>query len=126
MIFEKQRCIENGMKLKFVDRNEYRSRNNEYYIEKLKNTYKNSVIIPEGGTNEKGIKGCEEILSDYDKAFFDVICPKFGLKWSSKWTGLRGRDPSGATPKRSKNASATQPRFFIVLTSILDANLVIF
>lgn len=73
-----KRCLENGMKLKFVDRNEYRSRNNEYYIEKLKNTYKNSVIIPEGGTNKKGIKGCEEILSDYDKAFFDVICVPVG------------------------------------------------
>ena len=72
-----KRCLENGMKLKFVDRNEYRSRNNEYYIEKLKNTYKNSVIIPEGGTNEKGIKGCEEILTVSD-AKFDYICCAVG------------------------------------------------
>ncbi|MBL6649010.1 MAG: 1-aminocyclopropane-1-carboxylate deaminase/D-cysteine desulfhydrase [Flavobacteriaceae bacterium] len=73
-----KRCIENGMKLKFVDRNEYRLRNNKVYIKKLKKTYMNSLIIPEGGTNDKGIKGCEEILSDDDRVFFDVICVPVG------------------------------------------------
>ncbi len=70
--------IKNGMKLKFVDRNEYRLRNNKVYIKKLKKTYMNSLFIPEGGTNDKGIKGCEEILSDDDRVFFDVICVPVG------------------------------------------------
>ena len=34
-------------------------------------------LIPEGGTNELAIKGCEEILSDED-ASFDYICCSIG------------------------------------------------
>ena len=34
-------------------------------------------ILPEGGTNALAIKGCQEILTDEDRAF-DVICCAVG------------------------------------------------
>ena len=36
------------------------------------------VIIPEGGTDAKGIKGCTEILTEEDKTHFDTITVSFG------------------------------------------------
>ena len=66
-----------GMEFVFVSRNEYRKRNKKDYLESLKNIYKDAYIIPEGGTNNLGIYGCQEILCEEDK-FFDVICCPVG------------------------------------------------
>lgn len=63
-----------GMQFKFVSRIQYRDKTNENFIEKLKNEFGEFYLIPEGGTNELAIKGCEEILTDADKAFDFVCC----------------------------------------------------
>lgn len=66
-----------GMSFKFVSRSDYRRKEEPAFIASLKNTYHNSFIIPEGGTNELAVKGCEEILEkeDFD---FDFICVAVG------------------------------------------------
>jgi 1-aminocyclopropane-1-carboxylate deaminase len=43
----------------------------------LKQKFGNFYVIPEGGTNDLAIKGCEEILSEKDSKF-DVICVAVG------------------------------------------------
>ena len=73
-----QKCSDLGMKFEFVSRKKYRERNTSKYNCELQFKFKNSYIIPEGGTNILGIKGCEEILSKYDKEFFDVVCVPVG------------------------------------------------
>ncbi|MDA0757520.1 MAG: pyridoxal-phosphate dependent enzyme [Bacteroidetes bacterium] len=72
-----QKCNDFGMKLIFISREDYRKRNEIDYINYIKNKFKDSYIIPEGGTNEFGVLGCEEILSLED-SFFDVICCPVG------------------------------------------------
>ena len=61
---------EQGMIFNFVSREEYREKDSIIYLKKLKEKYPDYYIIPEGGTNEEAIKGCEEILhegcDDYD------------------------------------------------------------
>lgn len=66
-----------GMKFEFVSRKEYRNKDSEEYIQELKQSYNNSFIIPEGGTNELAIKGCEEILTEADRDF-QYICSSVG------------------------------------------------
>ena len=60
------------MKFVYISREEYRKRNHIKYIDSLQKLYKDSFIIPEGGTNHLGVKGCEEILTKKDEDF-DVI-----------------------------------------------------
>ena len=73
-----QRCFDNGMEFKFISREKYRFRNDSNFLKNLSSKYNNAFIIPEGGTNDLGILGCEEILTLRDKNFFDVICVPVG------------------------------------------------
>ncbi|EDP72240.1 putative D-cysteine desulfhydrase (DcyD) [Flavobacteriales bacterium ALC-1] len=66
-----------GMHLKFISREDYRNKTNSDFIEKLKNEFDNFYLIPEGGTNDLAVKGCEEILQLQDETF-DYICCAVG------------------------------------------------
>lgn len=68
---------ENGMQFEFVSREEYRLKSEIFYIEKLKDKFGDFYLVPEGGTNELAVKGCEEILTDED-AFFNYVCCAVG------------------------------------------------
>ncbi len=72
-----QMAHENGMQFDFVSRSEYRLKHLSNFIDKLREKHGNFYLIPEGGTNELAIKGCEEILQPEDKEF-DVICVPIG------------------------------------------------
>ncbi|NNM09459.1 MAG: 1-aminocyclopropane-1-carboxylate deaminase/D-cysteine desulfhydrase [Flavobacteriaceae bacterium] len=66
-----------GMKLIFMSREDYRQKENydilRRYVAKLSDYY----IIPEGGTSELAVKGCEEILTSNDSQF-DYVCVSVG------------------------------------------------
>ncbi|MBF2708142.1 1-aminocyclopropane-1-carboxylate deaminase/D-cysteine desulfhydrase [Flavobacterium soyangense] len=66
-----------GMQFKFVTREDYRRKTEPEFIENLTQEFGNFYLIPEGGTNEFAVKGCEEILSEED-AEFDFICCAVG------------------------------------------------
>lgn len=66
-----------GMNLDFVTRQVYRNRHDDFFNLYLRDKYPNYYIIPEGGTNELAIKGCEEIL-DYQDKIFDIVCCSVG------------------------------------------------
>lgn len=66
-----------GMKFEFISRESYRTKEDVSYIEKLHQKYGDFYLLPEGGTNELAIKGCEEILTDEEDSF-DYICCSIG------------------------------------------------
>jgi len=68
---------ENGMQFEFVTREDYRHKCEASFIEKLKEKFGDFYLVPEGGTNELAVKGCEEILTDED-AVFDYVCCAVG------------------------------------------------
>lgn len=72
-----KKASENGMQFKFVSRTQYRDKNNAAFLDQLKNKFGDFYLIPEGGTNEFAVKGCEEILTEEDK-MFDFICCAVG------------------------------------------------
>jgi 1-aminocyclopropane-1-carboxylate deaminase len=68
-----KRAHDNGMRFKFVSRELYRKRNEPELLISLRNEFGDFYPIPEGGTNDLAIKGCEEILNPADTEF-DFIC----------------------------------------------------
>ena len=64
-----------GMQFHFVSRTTYRNKEEPSFLNNLHKIFGNFYLIPEGGTNELAIKGCEEILTSEDKVFFThVVC----------------------------------------------------
>lgn len=63
-----------GMKLRFLSRDDYRRKTDELFLNDLKNQFQNSYIIPEGGDNELGQKGCGEILNEETFEYHHVFC----------------------------------------------------
>lgn len=66
-----------GMQFHFVSRSDYRLKNDDGFLKKLKARFGNFYLLPEGGTNDLAVKGCEEILTDSD-AQFNVVCCAVG------------------------------------------------
>ena len=62
-----------GMQFYFVSRTAYRDKEEPSFISHLHEKYGNFYLVPEGGTNNLAIKGCEEILTDADKEYFTHI-----------------------------------------------------
>jgi len=64
-----RRAVKDGMQFVFTGRGHYRLRNHRDFIKELIPDHESWYIIPEGGANKEGIKGCEEILGEQDKDF---------------------------------------------------------
>ncbi len=66
-----------GMQFDFISREKYSQKEDASYLEELKIKFEGGYILPEGGTNDLAIKGCEEILVQEDVQF-DYICCAVG------------------------------------------------
>ncbi|MFW2037712.1 1-aminocyclopropane-1-carboxylate deaminase/D-cysteine desulfhydrase [Acinetobacter ursingii] len=67
-----------GMQLEFINRQDYRDKDQADFLAELQSRFPNAYIIPEGGTNSLAIQGCKEILSEQDRQNYDVICCAVG------------------------------------------------
>lgn len=67
----------NGMKFYFVSRETYRNKSDISFLNQLREKYGDFYLIPEGGTNQLAVKGCEEILTKEDNQF-NYICSAVG------------------------------------------------
>jgi 1-aminocyclopropane-1-carboxylate deaminase len=68
-----QFAIAQGMKLYYVSREKYKSKHMIEYSNLLDQQFSNFFLIPEGGANLLGIKGCKEIISHIHISFDFVI-----------------------------------------------------
>ncbi len=66
-----------GMKFVFISREDYRLKETQDFIERLRKEFGDFYLLPEGGTNKLAIKGCEEILTESDSEFTHV-CSSIG------------------------------------------------
>jgi 1-aminocyclopropane-1-carboxylate deaminase len=66
-----------GMQLEFISREEYHLKTESSFLENLEKQFGDFYLIPEGGTNELAIKGCQEILTEEDSDF-DYVCCSVG------------------------------------------------
>jgi|SRR5690554_221222 len=66
-----------GMHLHFISRDAYRNREHPECIQTLKDAFGSFYLLPEGGTNDKAVEGCREILVK-DDTIYDYICVSVG------------------------------------------------
>ena len=66
-----------GMELHYINRAQYRQKNEISFLKKIKQQFGNVYILPEGGSNSLAVKGCGEIVQEINNEMngaFDVIC----------------------------------------------------
>ena len=67
-------ALSKGMKLKYISREMYRQKNDEFFLIELRKEFPDAFIIPEGGANIFGIEGSNEILNEYTEHFDFIAC----------------------------------------------------
>lgn len=72
-----QKAQDFGMVFEFVSRESYRDKESPFFTDNLREKYGDFYLLPEGGTNDLAVKGCEEILTEEDTEF-DYICCAVG------------------------------------------------
>ena len=65
---------EKGMQLVFVSREEYKQKTEILYLQNLQEKFPYAYMIPEGGDNALGQKGCEEVLSNSTSTYDLIFC----------------------------------------------------
>ena len=66
-----------GMQLHYLDRKQYRQKNDASFKNELLDRFGEVYLLPEGGSNRLALKGCEEIVHETMTQLqqpFDVIC----------------------------------------------------
>jgi 1-aminocyclopropane-1-carboxylate deaminase len=71
-------CVNWGMQLRFISREEYKNKDTSLFLERLKAEFLTYHIITEGGNNELGRKGTQEILNGIQAEKYNHICCAVG------------------------------------------------
>jgi 1-aminocyclopropane-1-carboxylate deaminase len=66
-------AAEHGMTLKYISRSEYRTKADPGFADRLHAEFGDFHLIPEGGANAYGLRGCAELVTEIDVPF-DVFC----------------------------------------------------
>lgn len=85
-----QHCLDDGMELQFVSREEYALNEDPVYLKNLQEKYPHFLIIPYGGSNEAGRKGAAEIASLIPSETTHVCC---AVGSGTTFIGLRNSLP---------------------------------
>ena len=66
-------AVSRGMRLAYLDRGAYRRKDSPETTNALRARFGEFYLLPEGGSNELGVRGCAELPREIDVGF-DVIC----------------------------------------------------
>ena len=64
----------NGMDIHFVSRETYKRRHEADYIKGLHEQFGEIYMIPEGGSNDRGVQGAAEIIDDINNEYDLIAC----------------------------------------------------
>jgi 1-aminocyclopropane-1-carboxylate deaminase len=68
-------AVRHGMTLAYLDRTTYRQKGDPEVVEGLRERFGDFYLIPEGGGNELGVRGCAEIAREIEVEFDLICCP---------------------------------------------------
>lgn len=80
-----------GMRFHFVSRADYSRKNDSTFLQELRQEFGDFYLIPEGGNNKEGIRGCTTIL-DRVGSYDHVLC---ACGTATTYTGLLLSIPDG-------------------------------
>lgn len=85
-------AVRHGMTLTYLDRGSYRRKDDPALVDALRRRFGDVHLVPEGGGNEHGVRGCAELPGEIGTDF-DVICcaSGTGTTLAGVATALRGR-----------------------------------
>ncbi|SEF20540.1 1-aminocyclopropane-1-carboxylate deaminase [Amycolatopsis pretoriensis] len=63
-----------GMRLTYLDRATYRAKTDPAVVAGLRREWGEFFLIPEGGANAAGVRGCTELVAEIDRPFDVVTC----------------------------------------------------
>ena len=66
-------AVSRGMRLAYLDRSTYRRKTEPAVLDVLTKQFGRCYVVPEGGSNALGVRGCAELPVEIDLAF-DVLC----------------------------------------------------
>lgn len=64
-----------GMTLTYLDRTTYRDKRNPQVIAALRDEFGGFYLLPEGGSNAEGVRGCAAIPAEITQPFDIICCP---------------------------------------------------
>ncbi|HTM64687.1 MAG TPA: hypothetical protein VL093_00045, partial [Flavipsychrobacter sp.] len=85
-----QSCIDHGMQLAFLSREDYELKTNPDFLTDLSKKFKNPFIIPEGGANAQGREGAASI-AHFIPTYYSHSCVSVGT--GTTLIGLRNALP---------------------------------
>jgi 1-aminocyclopropane-1-carboxylate deaminase len=84
-------AVSRGMRLVYLDRAAYRRKNDSEIVAALRQQFGDFYLLPEGGSNDLGARGCAEIPEEIDPDFDVICCPcGTGGTLAGIAAGLRG------------------------------------
>ncbi|MGK3206165.1 1-aminocyclopropane-1-carboxylate deaminase/D-cysteine desulfhydrase [Amycolatopsis sp. MEPSY49] len=63
-----------GMTLTYLDRTAYRAKADPDVLDGLRRAWGEFFLIPEGGANAAGVRGCAELVAEIDRPFDVITC----------------------------------------------------
>ncbi|WP_392530526.1 1-aminocyclopropane-1-carboxylate deaminase/D-cysteine desulfhydrase [Nostoc sp. C117] len=115
-------AVQQGMQLVYLDRQTYRQRNTAALHDSLRQRFGEVFIIPEGGNNLNGVRGCTEIISE--AIAFNYVCVACGTATTLAGIALslhQGQKAIGFPVL--KNGSFLAQEIEILLTNYLASDL---
>jgi 1-aminocyclopropane-1-carboxylate deaminase len=68
-------AVRRGMRLTYLDRGTYRHKHDAAVIARLRQEFGSFYLVPEGGSNGLGVRGCAEIPAEIPDDFDVICCP---------------------------------------------------
>lgn len=68
-----EQAAQDGMHLHYVSRSDYKLKEQSDFIEGLRNEFGNFYLVPEGGGNKLGVKGCTDIVNEIEIDFDYIL-----------------------------------------------------
>jgi 1-aminocyclopropane-1-carboxylate deaminase len=68
-------AVRHGMRLTYLDRETYRHKHDPAVIARLRQEFGDFYLVPEGGSNGLGVRGCAEIPAEISDDFDVICCP---------------------------------------------------
>jgi 1-aminocyclopropane-1-carboxylate deaminase len=81
---------ENGTHIVYISKAKYRNLREKSWKNPLQNLYPNALVIPEGGSGDLALKGCEEISNSWEKEYNYFGC---SIGTGTTFSGIANANP---------------------------------